>query len=775
MTDKQFIGLLSPLQKIQATSERTERALNVLNITATEILESSKEVLGELKEQTIILGDIRLLLDDIRESTAKTAGRGKTKPDIKIGAAGGFSLATFMIMTAFGVSGASKFLSGISKVSPAQLLTAIAISVAFIPMIDAFSRIYRTLRPIASTGFLALSMLNANMGTIGKMGKLGKDSIGGGLKSATSTGRMSGTNAVMSSMLIMIGMGVVMMTLSYVFKAMAIPTGKQILTAALIGFALQPMAMVFVTVSLAMRKSGFKPNKKGIKRLLMTGAAMLVTTMAFIGIAYAFRLLPKQIIEPPALDWVINTSLLLYFFSKSFARIAETSKNMDEKQIAKAVLIIPILGLTMVALAYVLNKMPTSIIEGPDIKWVIKTGLLLLVFTKAFVMIARAANKIKFGDILEAAGVMLLVAGLIVGVTYILQYMPDEYKELPSVGYILKLGLISVAMGIPLIILGLIAKSGGGAAALGLGMLAMLLIAVTIVGMAWIFSAMPDDAGAVGANVMDFIMSPVNALVDVLVRFVNEIGVENLLPLAGGILAIAGAFAALSAVSLGASVSGVASAVGNLATSAIDWVSSKVSGEDVRSGPMGILLTLADNAEKLKTLGEPLKAIGTAFEVLVAPGRVIGKFTKFLEVLSDNTFTKQNKNLAKIADSFVKISDASSKMSVEAINATNELFKTISELSSNNTNTMEELGKKIVEAVNSLNKTVDGLDGSVNSFGSKSIEFLKSGIDKFTSKTVESTDQNGNISSEDLTEAIEALRRDINGVLQVQVINASGI
>lgn len=770
MTDKQFIGLLSPLQKIQATSERTERALNVLNITATEILESSKEVLGELKEQTIILGDIRLLLDDIRESTAKTAGRGKKKPDIKIGVSGGFSLASFMIMTAMGVAGASYFLSGIAKVKPEQLLTAIAISVAFIPMIDAFSRIFRTLRPIASTGFLALSMLNANMGSVGKMAGMKET-----LKSSESTGRMGAGKAMLSSMLIMIGMGVVITTLSYIFKAITIPSGQQIVTAALIGFALQPMSMVFVTLSISMRKNGFRANKKGIQNLLMTGAAMLVTTMAFVGIAYAFRLLPKQLVEPPALEWVINTSLLLYFFSKSFARIAETTNNMDKKQIAKAVLIIPILGLTMVALAYALNKMPTSIADGPSAKWIIKTGLLLLIFTKAFVMIARAAKKIKFGDILEAAGVMLLVAGLIVGVTHILQYMPDEYKELPSVGYILKLGLISLAMGIPLIILGLIAKSGGGAAVLGIGMLAMLLIAGTIVGMAWIFSAMPDDAGAVGANVMDFIMSPVNALVDVLVRFVNEIGVENLLPLAGGILAIAGAFAALSAVSLGSSVSGVASAVGNLATSAIDWVSSKVSGEDVRSGPMGILLTLADNAEKLKTLAEPLKAIGTAFEVLVAPGKVIGKFTKFLEVLSDNTFAKQNKNLAKIADSFVRISDASSKMSVEAINATNELFKTISELSSDNANTMEELGKKIVESVNALNKTVDGLDGSVNSFGAQSMEFLKSGIDKFTSKTVESTDQNGNISSEDLTEAIEALRRDINGVLQVQVVNAGGI
>lgn len=767
MTDKQFIGLMSPLQRIEASSERTERAMHVLNITATDILETSKMVLSELKEQTLILGDIRLLLDDIRESTAKTAGRGKKKPAIKIGLFGGANLAAFMVLTAMGVAGASYFLSGISKVRPDQLITAIAIAYAFIPMIDAFSRIYRTLRPIASTGFLALSMLNANMGALGRLGGIKET-----LNSSESTGRMGAGQAMLSSMLIMIGMGVVITTLSYLFSFIATPTPVQIATAALIGFALQPMSMVFVTLSISMRKNGFRANKKGIKNLMMTGAAMLVTTMAFIGIAYAFRLLPKQLVEPPAMEWVINTSIMMYFFSKSFARITDAVRDLESwKDIALTVAILPLLGLGIVGVAYAMNKMPDTVKDGPSIGWVLATGLAIYLFGMTFAMLAKVVRKIKFMDAVKAAGFLVLIAGAIVGIAHVLQYLPDEYKELPSLGWIFKVGVAVTLIAIPMLILGMIAKSGGGAAALGLGLLAMLLAAGTIVGMAWIFSAMPDNAGEVGANVMDFIMSPVNALVDVLVRFVNEIGVENLLPLAGGILAVAGAFAALAAVSLGASVSGVASAVGNLATSAIDWVSSKISGDDVKSGPMGILLTLADNAEKLKMLAEPLKAIGGAFEVLIAPGKVIGKFTKFLEVLSDNNFAKQSKNLEKVAKSLVKISDASNKMSVDAINATNELFKTITELSSANADNMQILAEKIVESVKSLNKTVDKLDGTVTRSGDQTTSIFEKGIAAFANRANNATDQNGNLDSGELSAAIDDLRRDLSGVLQVYVVN----
>ena len=186
---------------------------------------------------------------------------------------------------------------------------------------------------------------------------------------------------------------------------------------------------------------------------------------------------------------------------------------------------------------------------------------------------------------------------------------------------------------------------------------------------------------------------------------------------------------------------------------------------------MGILMTLADNAEKLKTLAEPLKAVGEAFQILVAPGKVIGKFTKFLEVLSDNTFAKQSKNLEKVANSLVKISTAANNMSVDAINATNELFKTIMQLSSENADSMETLAEKIVESVKALNSTVDKLDGTVERSGVQNNEFIKRGLEAFKNKTAGSMDQNGAVSQEALAEAMDALRRDLSGVLQVYVVN----
>lgn len=764
MTDKQFVGLMSPLQRIDVTSERTERAVNVLNITSTEILESSKEALSELKEQTVILGDIRLLLDDIRESNNKIAGRGKMKP-MKLNIFSGAGVAGFMIAAAAGIAGASFFLSKIAAVSPMQLATALAISVAFIPIIDAFSRIYRTFRPIASTGFLALSMLNNNLSLVG-------NAVGmKGLKGTAGKGRSSGASALASSMVAMMGMGVVVMALSYVLKLVVIPTATQIMTAGLIGFALQPMAMVFVTLSIAMRKNGFRGNKKGLKNLMMTGSAMLIVTGAIVGIAYALQLMPKQLLEPPAIDWVVSTGIMMFIFSLTFGRVLKATGKATLDDVIEAGIMMVTMAAAIVAISFALNKMPDAVKDGPPIKWVLTTGLMLFVFSSTFSMLAKTARSIKTQDAIKAGVFMVLVAGALVGITYAFQYLPDEYKELPDLGWILKAGLALTIIAVPMLILGMIAKSGGGAAALGLGLLAMLLAAGTIVGMAWIFTAMPDNAGEVGANVMDFIMSPVNALVDVLVRFVNEIGIENLLPLAGGILAIAGAFAALAAVSLGASVAGVGAAVGNLATSAVDWLSSKISGDDVKSGPMGILMTLADNAEKLKTLAEPLKSVGEAFQVLVTPGKVIGKFTKFLEVLSDNTFANQSKNLEKVANSLVKISNAANNMSVEAINATNELFKTIMQLTSENTDSMEDLAEKIVESVKALNSTVDKLDGTVERSGVQNNEFIKRGLEAFKNKTAGSMDQNGSVSQEALAEAMDALRRDLSGVLQVYVVN----
>lgn len=764
MTDKQFVGLMSPLQRIDATSERTERAVNVLNITSTEILESSKEALGELKEQTLILGDIRLLLDDIRESNNKIAGRGKSKP-MKLNLFSGVGIAGFMIAAAAGLAGASYFLGKMATVSPMQLATALAISVAFIPIIDAFSRIYRTFRPIASTGFLALSMLNNNLSIVG-------NAVGmKGLKGTAGKGRSSSASALASSMIAMMGMGVVVMALSYVLKLVVIPTGVQIMTAGLIGLALQPMAMVFVTLSIAMRKNGFRGNKKGLKNLLMTGAAMLIVTAAIVGIAYALKLMPKQLLEPPAIDWVISTSIMMYMFSLTFGRVLKATGKATMQDVKEAGIMMVAMAAAIVGITYALNKMPDTVKDGPPLKWVVTTGIMMLLFSSTFTMLAKTAKKVKTQDALKAGLFMILVAGAFMGIAYAFQYLPDEYKELPSLSWILKVGLALTIIAVPMLILGMIAKSGGGAAALGLGLLAMLLAAGTIVGMAWIFTAMPDNAGEVGANVMDFIMSPVNALVDVLVRFVNEIGIENLLPLAAGILAVAGAFAALAAVSVGSSIASVGAAAGNFVSSAIDKLTEVAFDKEVNSGPMGILMTLADNAEKLKTLAEPLKTVGEAFQVLVAPGKVIGKFTKFLEVLSDNTFAKQSKNLEKVANSLVKISTAANNMSVDAINATNELFKTIMQLSSENADSMETLAEKIVESVKALNSTVDKLDGTVERSGVQNNEFIKRGLEAFKNKTAGSMDQNGAVSQEALAEAMDALRRDLSGVLQVYVVN----
>ena len=78
-------------------------------------------------------------------------------------------------------------------------------------------------------------------------------------------------------------------------------------------------------------------------------------------------------------------------------------------------------------------------------------------------------------------------------------------------------------------------------------------------------------------------MIPVNAIIDAFVRLKEEVGIQNLLPLAGGLFALAGGWLALTAAMAGQAAGGLFSSAANLGSTIIDGLSSLFGGDAAKT------------------------------------------------------------------------------------------------------------------------------------------------------------------------------------------------
>lgn len=162
-------------------------------------------------------------------------------------------------------------------------------------------------------------------------------------------------------------------------------------------------------------------------------------------------------------------------------------------QAGMAIAIIPLLALVTVAAAFILAMMPTNI-SMKQIALVAIIGLAIVPAAIAFaalMAVMRFAGKNIVKGVFVAGLGMVIMAGAMVAIAHIFEYLPDTYKS-PPLTWLLKVGFGMIAFSISLSMMAIAAKIAGPVG-FALGLLGFTVSALAVLAIAKIFEYLPDE------------------------------------------------------------------------------------------------------------------------------------------------------------------------------------------------------------------------------------------------------------------------------------------
>ena len=440
-----------------------------------------------------------------------------------------------------------------------------------------------------------------------------------------------------------------------------------------------------------------------------------------------------------------------------------------------AAIALPLIAMGLVMAAYVFQALPAKL-YAPTLSWAWKASLSLLLFALPFAAITKLIPNVKTKTLLMGLLTTAVLSLSILAVSYAFSMLGNEYKA-PPVQWAISAAIAITIFAIPLAVIGAIATSGVGAAGILLGAAGMILIAGTMWVVSWIFSKLPD-LSAISKNFTDALMYPVNAMIDSLVRLKNEIGIENMIPLAGGLLAIAGGWLALTAALAGTAVGGLIQGVANVGTAILDGISGLFGGGKTKS-PIDLLDMLIARSEGIKALANPVKELGKGFAQMTrfteSVIRSVTAFSPFLDGIKAQNFTKSANAATILAKAYSSMAASSKLMNVPALQASARMFEAIAEIAENKgQDAISELAESLMAAVKELSETVKNLEDA-SSGQQEGIKDAISGamssfIDKIKGKTDETGKETGLVDIEPIVLAIQELEERFDRAIKVQAI-----
>lgn len=490
---------------------------------------------------------------------------------------------------------------------------------------------------------------------------------------------------------------------------------------ALTALGLTLFAVVFGLVAITIVKL-----KMSVKDLAKTAIAFAFISLSVLAAAVAFQLLPSGEIAAPSAEWSLKAGLAIAIFAVGFMLISKyLSKRIDTKAMLKTAAAMGIIALSIIGVAFVFLVLSyVSTFEAPPISWTIKAAVAIAAFAVGFLLIAKAMKRVKMKELVIAGLAIAVIAVSILAVAWVFQYLPDSLGAPVDSTWAIAAAIAITVFAIPLLLIGVIATSGVGAAGILLGAVGVIVIAASIWVVAHIFSTLPD-LGAIGENITNLIMAPMNGAVDIFVRIKKEIGIENLIDLALGTLAITGAFGALMAVLAGGGVlasgagfiSGLIDVGTGLVGAAANFVGLGTGKKDQPSGPLALISFLAANANTIKTIGPPLQLIANSLVEIgryaTLTTRATSAFNNFGEKTFKNNLVESSTAISSIAKSYLGIANASKTMNIKAIDSSTRMFEAIADIAKNKgKDAISELATKLMEAVKELSETVKNLEAT---------------------------------------------------------------
>ena len=565
--------------------------------------------------------------------------------------------------------------------------------------------------------------------------------------------------------------------------------------AVMVSIALVPAALAFTFVLNALSKMKMGMNISlpsgvggGGEQFDIMGAVMsiggafvslMLMSISIVAASHILRLMPSDpsIIDKAIIAGVVGLAMVPIALAFGFLIKAMASVGMNPMTaiiaIAGAAVALPLMmgafGLGMRALN---ETMPDTYPTLPDWEWLAKFGLMALVAGGVFYIVGSVVKGMGLpGVILAGLAMPVAFAGLALGIRAWSMFAPSDadYANPMDPLWALQMGLSLLAFSLPMFVLGKLGPLGVISGAAGI----VLLMGAIGAGLSAFNFLAPDDPIEVARIISNSLIQPFYAIVDFISYFASKIPLEQAGDIALALLKVGGGYAAFVLAVQGSQ------GVGNVIGGALNFVGnmfdgfSKLLGGEEQQKATDILIILANNAAKLKGLGAPLAKIGAAFGAIAMVNQTaLQKAKQFLIKLDDHSYDKQADQLERIAASFQGISDATNSMNVEAIRATDDLFKTINEsIASGSQDTIESLKEMLVDVLEGMSEASRAMTGSGNAFTQGVANIIDKVKGNKEGGEAASTGE-GNIGSpQELAAAIKSLESSLKGTLDVYVVN----
>ena len=480
--------------------------------------------------------------------------------------------------------------------------------------------------------------------------------------------------------------------------------------------------------SSSLSKGGLFGNKSAstsqgeIKKndLIAAAFALPLIALGILGAALIFKLLPDTYKSPDPM-WSLLSGFALLAFSVSFAIIAKAVRGMSMRDLIAMAIAIPVLAIGVLLTAWIWKLLPDTF-KSPPPKWSLFAGLALIVFGLALYISSKTIGKLQQQQMLDAL-LGVVVTSFAIFVTALLFGMLPSGFIAPPISWSIAAAIAVGVFGLAIAGVGWAISKAGGSTSLLYGALGMIVAAIVIVAVGYILSLLQPIMPAlkeVSQGFVDILMMPVNGIISAFARFKNEIGIENLIPLAIGVAALGGAWLIFSAAVAGGNVAGLLGSAAGAVGAIFDGI-GKLFGGDTPS-PLDILKELAILAPKIQTLAKPLTAVGVGFALINRSANGVSKafesVSKFANDTDVSDMTANAASLNSIANSYAKISNASRSLNIKAIETTTNMFKALTDLAKNNgQSAMSVLADKLLVAVKELTAAAGNLEESVSKQG----------------------------------------------------------
>ena len=758
---KQFSQLISPLQKIQEAAESNNVVINQIAQIVLSINKNTMDTVLELKKQTTILGDIRSILKGQNKSLEKGAGA-------KGGPSGGMfspmsakdiGLTAMMILGVAGaIVGAAALFTLVPVISIGQLLTVLAVAGIFTLIAPTFVKIADIL------------------------GKNSRDIIGAGTKKYDVSNPKSMFALAGLTALSMMAIAITLVISGAIFALMPTISGAQFLTALAIAVIMVPAAFAFMMIMKAIKGAtnkelvfgaiaipliaialvgvayafmlfpkdaanlaapdplwtlksafaiglfaiGFYFIMKAIKganviELIYGGLAIPIIAIGLLAVAWIFQGLSaiKEYLAPEPM-WVLKAGFALLIFAIPFFIVSKAIKGMGPKELLFMTLAIPVVAFGVLATAWIFQGLSGIEYFAPEPEWVLKSGLAIVIFGAVIWLSSKTIGKMSAGKITKALIGVAVAAFAIIIVAQLFQYLPSTFTSPPS-DWSIAVGAALGVFGVAIAAVG-IAVSTLTPVTLLLGALGIIVIAIVIVAVGWILAGLAPvmpKLKTVANGFVDIMLAPVRGIISVFKQFKDDIGIENMIPLAVGVAALGGAWLIFSAAVAGGSVASLLGAAAGAVTAIFDGIGKLFGGKN--KSPLDILKELAIIGPKVQTLANPLLNVGIGFaSINASAGGVIKAFeaaVKFSEIDSSD-FKSNATSFRSISNSYIGIAKASKAMNIKAIDASTNMFKALTDLAKSGAESaMSVLAEKLMLAVKELTGAAKNLEDSVNTQG----------------------------------------------------------